>query len=150
MRALIPPPVVAAILAAAMWLTQRVFAFANVSAPWLAPTAAVMLIAGVMLFIAAGVSFMRARTTINPMKPANASALITTGIFALSRNPIYLADLLLLAAFALWLGNVINIVFLPAFVWYIKRFQIAPEEDALRALFGDAYAAYCAKVRRWL
>ncbi len=71
-------------------------------------------------------------------------------MFAISRNPIYLADLLLLAALAVWFGNALNIALLALFVWYINRYQIAPEERALAQLFGEAYAAYRARVRRWL
>ena len=56
----------------------------------------------------------------------------------------------ILAAFAVWLGQPANLVLLAAFVGYIDRFQIRPEEKALSALFGAEYTAYCARVRRWL
>jgi protein-S-isoprenylcysteine O-methyltransferase Ste14 len=74
------------------------------------------------------------------MKPHQASALVTDGFFAWSRNPIYVADALALLAFAL----------LVLFIAYVDRFQIRPEERALRARFGADYERYCAKVRRWL
>lgn len=150
MTLLIPPPVVAAICGAAMWAVARYAGVGNIDAAWLLVVAVIVGAAGVLLMLAAVMSFITAKTTINPFKPANASRLITTGVFRLSRNPIYLADLLLLAAFAAWLGNVFNVVFLATFVWYINRFQIAPEEQALTARFGDNYAAYCARVRRWV
>jgi protein-S-isoprenylcysteine O-methyltransferase Ste14 len=68
----------------------------------------------------------------------------------LSRNPIYLADALLLAALTVWLGQPANAALLVAFVWYIDCFQIRAEEQALRTLFGADYAAWCDRVRRWL
>jgi protein-S-isoprenylcysteine O-methyltransferase Ste14 len=57
---------------------------------------------------------------------------------------------LILAALAVWLGNIINIALLPLFVWVINRYQIIPEERALAQLFGTDYDAYCSRVRRWL
>jgi protein-S-isoprenylcysteine O-methyltransferase Ste14 len=57
---------------------------------------------------------------------------------------------LILAALAVWLGNLVNVVPLLLFVWYINRFQIIPEEWALKNIFGESYAAYCSRVRRWL
>lgn len=150
MTLLIPPPVVAAICGAAMWAVARYAGIGGINAAWLPVMAVIVGAASVLLMLAAVASFIAAKTTINPLKPANASRLITTGVFRLSRNPIYLADLLLLAAFAVWLGNGFNAAWLAAFVWYINRFQIAPEEQALTARFGDDYVAYCARVRRWL
>ncbi len=150
MNLLIPPPVVVLICGVGMWAVDRYAGFGAFKAVWLAPIAYVLLAAGLLLLIVAIVSFVASRTTINPLRPSGASSLITTGVFRLSRNPIYLADLLILAAFAVWLGNVLNVVFLAAFVWYINRFQILPEERALMNLFGESYVAYFAKVRRWL
>jgi protein-S-isoprenylcysteine O-methyltransferase Ste14 len=98
----------------------------------------------------AAMTFFAAKTTINPLRPARASTLVTTGVFSLSRNPIYLGDFLVLLALVVWFGNVINLLLLPLFVWFINRFQIAPEERALTGLFGDDYLLYCKNVRRWL
>lgn len=150
MNLLIPPPVVAAIIGAAMWAIDRNLNHGKFESALLTPIAGSLLVAGLVLMAAAVVSFVAAKTTINPLKPSHASNLITTGVFKLSRNPIYLADLVILAALAVWLGNVVNVAFLPLFVWYINRFQIVPEERALTGLFGESYVAYCARVRRWL
>jgi protein-S-isoprenylcysteine O-methyltransferase Ste14 len=150
MNLLIPPPLVVAILAAAMWVTNRGFDAGRITSNLQAPLAIALLIAAVVLMATALVPFVALKTTINPLKPANASRLITGSVFRYSRNPIYLADLLLLAALATWLGHVVNGVWLVVFVLYINRFQIRPEEAALRTLFGAEYAIYCARVRRWL
>ena len=147
---LIPPPVVAAVIAALMWAVDRVLPSGRIAFDLREPLALVLLAAGLLLVAAAAAQFVAARTSINPLRPSRASSLITTGLFAISRNPIYLGDLLLLAALAVWFGNVLNIALLALFVWTINRYQIAPEERALATLFGEAYAAYRARVRRWL
>jgi protein-S-isoprenylcysteine O-methyltransferase Ste14 len=150
MDLLIPPPVVVAILAAAMWLIDRAVDAARIDSGLQIPVAVALLIAGAFVMAMAVASFVAAKTTINPLKPTRASRLITGGVYRYSRNPIYLGDLLVLAATAAWLGQPANLALLAAFVWYIDRFQIRPEERALSTLFGAEYAAYCARVRRWL
>lgn len=150
MNLLIPPPLVVLILAIAMWATDRAFDAGRMASDLQGPLAIALLIAATVLMAAAVAPFVTLKTTINPLKPANASRLITGSVFRYSRNPIYLADLLLLAATAVWLGHVANVIWLVVFVVYINRFQIRPEEAALTQLFGAEYVTYCAKVRRWL
>ncbi len=150
MSLLLPPPLVVALLAAAMWGLDRAFPAGRIAFAGQQSLAVALLALAAALMAAAVVSFASAKTTINPLRPANASHLITTGVFRWSRNPIYLADLLLLAAWAVWLGNFANVVWLAVFVAYINRFQIRPEEAALSRLFVAEYATYCARVRRWL
>jgi protein-S-isoprenylcysteine O-methyltransferase Ste14 len=150
MNPLVPPPVVAAIVGVAMWAVDRTLGLGKFEFALQAPVAAVLLIVGLLLMFAAVASFVAAKTTVNPLRPSRASSLVTTGIFRISRNPIYLGDLLVLAALAVWLGNAVSALLLVPFVAYINRFQIIPEERALTKLFGQSYAAYCSKVRRWL
>ena len=150
MQLLIPPPLVLALIGAAMWAVDRLLPLTRNTSALLQPLSMALLAAGLLLMLSAAASLILSRTTINPLRPDNASRLITSGVFTVSRNPIYLGDLLLLAAWAVWLGNAINAVWLGAFVWYIQRFQIEPEERALARLFGERYRAYCANVRRWL
>ena len=150
MNPLVPPPVVVAIIGVVMWAVDRKLALGNFESALQAPVAGALLIVGLLLMLAAVVSLGRARTTVNPLRPSRASSLVTRGIFRISRNPIYLGDLLVLTALAVWLGNVVNVVLLVPFVWYINRFQIIPEERALSNLFGESYVAYCSRVRRWL
>lgn len=150
MTILVPPPVIVLICGLAMWAVSRYLPWATFAFPGRMPIALLLLTLALALMLAAAVSFIAARTTINPMRPARASTLITGGVFRISRNPIYLGDLLLLAAFAMWLANALNLPVMIAFVWYLNRFQIEAEERALTALFGEQYRAYCARVRRWL
>lgn len=103
-----------------------------------------LLVEGISLF-----QFIKARTTIDPRAPAKSSRLVTNGVYKISRNPMYLALLLLLLAFGLWLGNVFNTLLAAGFVSYMNAFQIVPEEKALVKLFGKEYQQYCIQVRRW-
>ena len=146
----IPPPVVTAIVIAGMWGINRLIDAGRITSSLRAPVAVALLVTGVVLMAAAVASFVLAKTTINPLKPSRASRLVTSGVFRFSRNPIYLGDLLILTAIAVWLGQTANIALLVTFVWYIDRFQIRPEERTLSTLFGAEYADYCARVRRWL
>lgn len=150
MNLLIPPPLVVAIVGITMWGVARSIDAGSIGAGQQVQVAIALLIAGVVLMAAAAAALVVAKTTINPLRPSRASRLVTGSVFRFSRNPIYLGDLLLLAAIAVWLGQFSNIVLLALFVVYIDRFQIRPEERALLMLFGAEYAAYCTKVRRWL
>jgi protein-S-isoprenylcysteine O-methyltransferase Ste14 len=145
----LPPPLVVAAFAAAMWTVSWHFRVALLSFAAPSRLAIVFLALGLLLMIAAVLALSAARTTVNPLRPSRASKLVTRGIFRVSRNPIYLGDALVLAALALWLGNAANFVLLALFVAYIDRLQILPEERALTTLFGPAYLDYCARVRRW-
>lgn len=99
---------------------------------------------------AAVATFVRHRTTVDPLDPSRASTLVASGPFAVSRNPMYVALIGTLCAHALWRGNVLaGAPILAAWV-ALDRWQIRPEEKALTALFGDEYARYCERVPRWL
>jgi protein-S-isoprenylcysteine O-methyltransferase Ste14 len=146
----IPPPAIAALIAAAMWGISFITPSLDVPGFIRVVIAAAFALAGFGIGIAGVIAFRRAKTTVNPMKPLTASALVTTGVYKLSRNPIYVGDLCILVAWALYLSNVYTLIGPVIFVIYINRFQIAPEERALAALFGATYADYQSAVRRWL
>ena len=150
MRILVPPPVVLLAAGLLMWGVARLDDAAPRGVPLQVAVIGVLVGAALALMLAAGVAFLRARTSINPMRPGQATTLLTTGVFRISRNPIYLADALLLAALGVWLGSPWNVVVFAAFLLYIDRLQIRAEEAALLEGFGDAYRAYRDRVRRWL
>ena len=95
-------------------------------------------------------AFWRARTTINPFAPERARVLITTGVFQLTRNPLYLSLALLLFAYALKLGAPEAFLGPIVFVAYITRFQVLPEERTLAGKFGEEWRLYCKRTRRWI
>jgi protein-S-isoprenylcysteine O-methyltransferase Ste14 len=108
-----------------------------------------LLILAFILGIAALVQFYNARTTIDPRKPDRTEVLETKGVYSFTRNPMYLALLLLLLAWGLWLGNAFNTLLAAGFVTVMNKLQIEPEERILLQKFGKAYGQYCIRVRRW-
>jgi protein-S-isoprenylcysteine O-methyltransferase Ste14 len=147
----IPPPFVALAAALLMWLASLLSPDVR-GAPfaWRATLAIVVAAVGVAFSVAGMRAFHRAKTTMNPFAPDTASALVTGGVYRLTRNPMYLGLLLDLLAWAVFLWDPLALAVLPFFVLYIHRFQIVSEERALSSLFGTEYAAYQHLVRRWL
>lgn len=151
LEARVPPPLVAALTGLTMWLCapQGVLLEASQS-----PLRIVALI--VLVLLGAGVSlaglrsFRRAKTTVNPLKPERATQLVDTGIYQLTRNPMYLGMLLVLLGWAAALASWWGLLGPLAFALYMSRFQIGPEEQALLQLFGGEFEVYKGKVRRWL
>lgn len=146
----VPPPVVAACFAALAWLVAPSSARDSAWADAGVSVAALLAVTAVAITAAGAVSFRRARTTVNPMLPENASTLVTSGIYRYTRNPMYLGLTLALLGVAAWLWWLPALLAAAGFAAYITRFQIAPEERVLRLKFGDAYVRYCQSVRRWL
>jgi protein-S-isoprenylcysteine O-methyltransferase Ste14 len=145
----IPPIIQAAICAAAMWLIAREHSQAlHYNVPlWLTGLTAT---AGLFFTLFPALQFHRHSTSIDPRSPGKSSTLITSGIYAISRNPIYTGLLLLLTAWALWLGIFVNALVLAFFYSFITTYQIIPEEKFLAEKFADEYQQYRQKVRRWL
>ena len=146
----IPPVIVWLALALLMKFAAGVaprFAF-----PWLRQPeiAIVLVVVGVLIAVLGVGAFRQARTTVDPRRPKKTSALVTSGIYRVTRNPTYLGMFVVLASWALWLGQLLPLVLPPLFVAILNRWQIAPEERALDRLFGASFAAYRAKVRRWI
>jgi protein-S-isoprenylcysteine O-methyltransferase Ste14 len=112
--------------------------------------AATLALAGMCFDLAGIISFWRARTTINPMKPVKTSSLVYSGVYRVTRNPMYLGLLFILVAWAVFLSSPWALLGPLAFVLYLNRFQIGPEEKVLSARFGGSYAEYQSRVRRWL
>lgn len=146
----IPPAVVFTLFAGAMWALTSRYPAADLPVPWRLPLATLLSATGFLAGVAGVLTFLRARTTVHPGRPEHASALVTAGIYRFTRNPMYLGLLLMLAGWALALANGLAMVLLPAFVAYMNRFQIQPEEDALLKKFGPEFKTYAGSVRRWL
>jgi protein-S-isoprenylcysteine O-methyltransferase Ste14 len=146
----IPPPVVAALIAGAMWGISAAAPVIDVPGPARTAVAAILALAGGVFVTWAMISFLRARTTINPMKPEATSSLVRTGVYRISRNPMYVGLVFVLVGWAAYLASAWALLGPVAFVLYMNWFQIAPEERVLAALFGAEYSAYASTVRRWL
>lgn len=146
----LPPPLVVLLLGAAMWYTAPLVPALALAIPMRPLLALGFAGLGLALMLAAVLTFRMAGTTVNPLRPDTTSAVVASGVYRICRNPIYLGDLLLLAAWAVYLAHALAFLFLPVFVLYLNRFQIVPEERALLTRFGDEYTAYLRAVRRWL
>src|SRR5687768_11909847 len=105
---------------------------------------------GATISILGVLSFRRAGTTVNPLKPGAASSLVRSGVYRVTRNPMYLGFLMLLLGWGIYLSNALALLFVPMFVVYMNKFQIEPEERALTARFGQEFVVYSMRVRRWL
>lgn len=145
----IPPPVAALLAAACMWRISRWGPSLHATHPAQIAAAVLLAAAGVAIAAAGEHEFRRVRTTANPMRPHAARRLVTSGIFRYTRNPMYGGLTLILLGMAVYLGSALTLLGPVAFVLYLRLFQIAPEERALSARFGDDYAAYTARVGRW-
>ncbi|MGE0363500.1 MAG: isoprenylcysteine carboxylmethyltransferase family protein [Vicinamibacterales bacterium] len=146
----IPPLVVAAVVAAGMWGASGLGPQLRLG-PGPANWAVAVLVAAGVVFVLLGVRAFRAsRTTVNPLEPGRATALVTGGVYRVTRNPMYVGMALLLTAWAIRLAAVLPFVGVVVFVLFMTRFQILPEERVLTRIFGDQYSTYAARVRRWL
>ena len=120
----------------------------SVNSPVTQVMAGLLIGAGVILILAAVLEFYRAKTTVIPHQMP--TQLITSGVYSRTRNPIYLGDALILTGLILRFDAVPSLVLVPAFVWWIERHFIVPEEDRMRSQFRVGFARYEQKVRRWL
>ena len=144
----IPPPIVTLVFAALIYFSNKwspsiVFSGQSIISLFL------MMVGFIVLLIAIS-AFIKLKTTINPLNPEAASSLVTTGIFRISRNPMYLGMLLLIISLWIKTGAVLGFILVAGFIAYLNYFQIFPEEQAMKGLFSDKYKTYCQQVRRWL
>lgn len=146
----IPPVALVLCTALLMWVVARFLPVGDVQFPARIFFASACAAAGAVTSGLGVTAFRRARTTVNPTKPGAASALVQSGIYSLTRNPMYLGFLLILCGWAVYLRNAFVIPFLPMFILYMNRFQIQPEERALTKSFGATFTGYAARVRRWI
>lgn len=146
----VPPPVVALLIAIGMWLLSS--SLPRLAVPQAVHIGLAIVIAciGGLFSIGGSIAFRRAKTTVNPMSPSKASSLVTTGIYRITRNPMYVGLFLGLIAWATGLASPLLLLGPVVFLLYVSRFQIHPEERVLFELFGAEYSNYKAKVRRWL
>ena len=89
-------------------------------------------------------------TTISPLKPEKATSLIVSGIYMYSRNPMYLGMLFILISISIRFNIIGGIISISTFIIYITKFQIIPEEEQLKRIFGEKILNYKKKTRMWL
>ena len=150
MRLKTPPAVQLFISALLMWIIsiyadnfRFIFKFNN-------ELALFCLIIGGTIIVFGIAAFRKAETTVNPLHPDKASSLVNMGIYQYTRNPMYFGLLLILFSIGFYLQNLASMFVLPIYVWFISKYQIIPEEEALHKLFGQDYINYQDRVRRWI
>jgi protein-S-isoprenylcysteine O-methyltransferase Ste14 len=131
-------------------LIAHLFPTLTTTFPGQAPFAIGLGLLGTSIALAGVMAFRKAQTTVDPTKPDSTAAIVQTGIYRLSRNPMYLGFVLVLMSSCAALGNPPTMLTVPMFVLYIARFQITPEERFLCAKFGIDYERYQQRTRRWI
>ncbi len=106
-----------------------------------------LVLAGLVIMAVAIAQMVMRRTTVIPRR--DPQALVTTGLFGLSRNPIYLGDALILSGAVLWLDAVLALPLLFSFVWVIQTRFIRDEEVRLTLAFGADFDLWASRTRRW-
>lgn len=145
----IPPVLAAFIIAMAIFITAK-----------MAPTFILppllhrgfllsAIIGGGIIAVWALIMMKAADTTINPYKPKQTTVLIEHGIYAHTRNPMYLSLAIGLLGLCGYWGTLWGILWVIVFIGFMTQFQIIPEEQSLRRHFPQ-FSDYCHRVRRWL
>jgi protein-S-isoprenylcysteine O-methyltransferase Ste14 len=112
--------------------------------------ATVLVVTGLVITVLAIKLFKINQTTVNPLRPDTATFLVTTGVFKLTRNPMYLSMVLFSLSSVVFFGSAWCLIAVAGFVAFMVRFQIIPEERAMEALFGKDFTEYKANTRRWI
>lgn len=146
----IPPPVVGALVGVAMWYAATIGPSWAMNETLRYALVSLFLVAGLSVDLLGLLAFRASKTTINPLKPQTASALVIGGVYRYTRNPMYVGMFFLLIAWAVYLAALLPFIGPFVFMGYITRFQILPEERVLARMFGEQYRQYAARVRRWL
>ena len=103
---------------------------------------------GVMINVMAATTFRNRNTTIKPFEES--TALVTGGLYQVSRNPMYLGMVLILVGAAMLLGSLTPFGVIPVVIVLLNRNFIWFEEQSLAQTFGPRWAEYCRRVRRWV
>ena len=137
-------------VAGLMWLISPVWSSFELNETIKYGLVLMFFLCGISIELSGLLSFRKAKTTINPLKPENSSQIVNFGIYQKTRNPMYLGMTLLLFGWAIFLSNFLAFALIPLFVVYITQFQIKPEEKILTEIFGDEFLQYKKQVRRWI
>ena len=143
----IPPPIVTLLCIGIIYLFENKIEY---SQPDFKAIGIIFLILGFIIIFLAVLKFIKIKTTVDPTRPHKTSNLVISGIYKITRNPMYLGMLFLIMAYTIYTNNVVGSITIPIFIFYINKFQIEPEEIEMRKKFGESFENYCKKVNRWL
>ena len=144
----IPPPIIAMVCALGILFSKPFFReYSNVNN---SSISILFFLIGIACFFFAIKLFKKHNTTISPLKPEKATSLIVSGIYMYSRNPMYLGMLFILISTSIRFNIIGGIISISTFIVYITKFQIIPEEEQLKRIFGEKFLNYKKKTRMWL
>jgi len=148
MNTKIPPPIVTLIFGLCIYFSgpyfpEYIFSMENF-------LSGLILFIGVSILIVSAVSFRKHQTTINPLKPEQATSLVISGVFSFSRNPMYLGMVFILISISVKFNLLGGLLITLLFALFITKFQIIPEEAAMHKLFPKEFASYKENTRRWI
>ena len=144
----IPPPIIALVCALGILFSKPFFReYSNVNN---SSISILFFLIGIACFFFAIKLFKKHNTTISPLKPEKATSLIVSGIYMYSRNPMYLGMLFILISISIRFNIIGGIISISTFIIYITKFQIIPEEEQLKRIFGEKFLNYKKKTRMWL
>ncbi|MDV6250841.1 isoprenylcysteine carboxylmethyltransferase family protein [Vibrio sp. EA2] len=146
----VPPVAVFLLVILLMYWLKGLTPDFMITVPFVEFVVAILTLLSGVIGIAGVYEFRKEKTTVNPVKPEAATSVVSTGVFAYTRNPMYVALLLLIIALGLWWQHLSVILCGALFISYMNRYQIKPEEHVLERLFGEDYLKYKNRVRRWL
>lgn len=145
----IPPVIILLLFALIMWGICLIAPGFSIEREIRWSVAGAVALTGLLLSLAGVVQFRKAKTTVHPMVPAETSAIVSSGVYSYTRNPMYLGMFLVLIGWGFYLMNPFSIIFSFGFIGYMNRFQIFPEEQILESKFGEEYRQYKQTAARW-
>ena len=148
METKIPPPIVTLVFGLSIYFSRGIFQLVEIKYSFY--FGILLLILGFIILISAVRLFRKDETTVNPLSPEQATKLVTDGIFKYSRNPMYLGMAIVLSSIAVFFNLIGGIILISLFCAYITKFQIIPEERAMRDLFLGDFDKYTKVTRRWI
>ena len=141
----IPPPLITLICILIIYFFEKEFIFFE---DWNIYISGFFLLWGLIIIAFAVFKFAKTKTTVDPTKPSKTSSLVISGIYRITRNPMYLGMLFLIISFTFYKLSLIGAIVIPSFIFYINKYQIEPEEYEMRKKFGENFEEYCKKVDR--
>ena len=143
----IPPPLITLICILIIYFFEKEFIFFE---DWNIYISGFLLLWGLIIIAFAVFKFAKTKTTVDPTKPSKTSSLVISGIYRITRNPMYLGMLFLIISFTFYKLSLLGAIVIPSFIFYINKYQIEPEEYEMRKKFGENFEDYCKKVDRWI
>jgi protein-S-isoprenylcysteine O-methyltransferase Ste14 len=144
----LPPPVFLLISLIAMFLLDRFVPVFEFGTAWSLGAGAALLACGLVVTISSARRFKRAGTPLRPFEES--TTVVTSGMFRITRNPMYMGMVVGQAGIALMLGSLIAFVPILVFATIIHTQFVVHEERFMEGLFGEQYLTYKKKVRRWI